>query len=113
MASRLILKYDKIGDILYIQNCPPYAEQDSDDLGDRDQLGQGRQRVGVGGLGGIVVEALELGLHAVGDAGGDVLVGLRQADEAFGEERQRAATVGEDELHVAQPRGGTAEDEAG
>ena len=35
MASRLTLKYDKVGDILYIENCPPYAEQDSDELGDQ------------------------------------------------------------------------------
>ena len=35
MASRLSLKYDKVGDILYIENCPPYAEQDSDELGDQ------------------------------------------------------------------------------
>jgi uncharacterized protein DUF2283 len=35
MASRLTLKYDRVGDILYIQNCRPYAEQDSDELGDQ------------------------------------------------------------------------------
>ena len=34
MASRLTLKYDQVGDILYIQNCPPYAEQESDQLDD-------------------------------------------------------------------------------
>ena len=34
MASRLTLKYDRVGDILYIENCPPYPEQDSDELDD-------------------------------------------------------------------------------
>jgi uncharacterized protein YuzE len=34
MASRLTLKYDQVGDILYIQNCPPYPEQESDHLDD-------------------------------------------------------------------------------
>jgi uncharacterized protein YuzE len=34
MASRLTLQYDRVGDILYIETCPPYAEQDSDELDD-------------------------------------------------------------------------------
>jgi len=34
MASRLTLKYDQVGDILYIENCPPYPEQESDHLAD-------------------------------------------------------------------------------
>ena len=34
MASRLTLKYDRVGDILYIETCRPYPEQDSDELGD-------------------------------------------------------------------------------
>ena len=34
MASRLTLHYDRVGDILYIETCPPYAEQDSDHLDD-------------------------------------------------------------------------------
>jgi len=34
MASRLTLQYDQIGDILYIETCPPYAEQESDELDD-------------------------------------------------------------------------------
>jgi uncharacterized protein YuzE len=34
MAKRLTVRYDKIGDILYIDTCPPYAEQDSEELGD-------------------------------------------------------------------------------
>ena len=32
MASRLTLQYDRVGDILYIETCPPYAEQESDEL---------------------------------------------------------------------------------
>jgi uncharacterized protein YuzE len=34
MASRLTLQYDRVGDILYIETCPPYAEQESDELDD-------------------------------------------------------------------------------
>ena len=34
MAESLIVKYDPIGDILYINKCPPYPEQESEELGD-------------------------------------------------------------------------------
>ncbi len=34
MAEKLIFKYDSIGDILYINKCQPYAEQESEELGD-------------------------------------------------------------------------------
>ena len=34
MAQTLTLRYDKVGDILYVQTCPPYAGQEADDLGD-------------------------------------------------------------------------------
>jgi uncharacterized protein YuzE len=34
MVEKLTFKYDKIGDILYIEKCPPYAEQESEELGD-------------------------------------------------------------------------------
>jgi uncharacterized protein YuzE len=34
MASKLTLQYDRVGDILYIETRPPYAEQDSDELDD-------------------------------------------------------------------------------
>jgi hypothetical protein len=34
MAVNLIIKYDPTGDILYINKCPPYAEQESEELGD-------------------------------------------------------------------------------
>lgn len=34
MAEKLILRYDRIGDILYIDKCPPYAEQESEEIGD-------------------------------------------------------------------------------
>jgi len=34
MASKLTLKYDRVGDILYIETRRPYAEQESDELGD-------------------------------------------------------------------------------
>jgi uncharacterized protein YuzE len=33
-AGSLVFQYDKIGDILYIETCPPYPEQDSVELGD-------------------------------------------------------------------------------
>jgi uncharacterized protein YuzE len=32
--KKLTLRYDKIGDILYIDTCPPYAAQESEELGD-------------------------------------------------------------------------------
>ncbi|MEM6255443.1 MAG: DUF2283 domain-containing protein [Cyanobacteria bacterium P01_D01_bin.156] len=28
------LRYDKVGDILYIDQCTPYAEQESEEIGD-------------------------------------------------------------------------------
>jgi uncharacterized protein YuzE len=34
MAGRLTFHYDQIGDILYIDRCKPYAEQESEALGD-------------------------------------------------------------------------------
>lgn len=34
MAGNLIFKYDPIGDILYINKCQPYPEQESEELGD-------------------------------------------------------------------------------
>ncbi len=35
MANRrLVFRYDQEGDILYIDQCPPYAEQESEEIGD-------------------------------------------------------------------------------
>lgn len=34
MAENLTFKYDQIGDILYINRCQPYPEQESEELGD-------------------------------------------------------------------------------
>lgn len=34
MAEKLIFQYDKVGDILYINKCAPYAEQESEGIGD-------------------------------------------------------------------------------
>lgn len=34
MASKLALEYDRVGDILYIRNRPPYPEQESEELDD-------------------------------------------------------------------------------
>lgn len=34
MGAKLIFRYDRQGDVLYIDKCPPYAEQDSEELGD-------------------------------------------------------------------------------
>jgi len=34
MAENLIFQYDREGDILYINRCSPYAEQESEGLGD-------------------------------------------------------------------------------
>jgi uncharacterized protein YuzE len=34
MKAKLTLRYDKVGDILYIDKCPPYKEQDSQELDD-------------------------------------------------------------------------------
>ena len=32
--QRLVFRYDQEGDILYIDQCPPYAEQESEEIGD-------------------------------------------------------------------------------
>lgn len=32
MEKNLTFRYDRIGDILYIDVCPPYAEQESEEL---------------------------------------------------------------------------------
>ncbi len=29
MATKLVFKYDREADILYLDNCPPHAEQES------------------------------------------------------------------------------------
>lgn len=34
MEARLTFKYDRAADILHIDKCPPYAEQESEELGD-------------------------------------------------------------------------------
>ncbi len=34
MAETLSLKYDPVGDILYINKCSPYPNQESEELGD-------------------------------------------------------------------------------
>jgi uncharacterized protein YuzE len=34
MDEKLIFKYDREGDILYIDKTPPYAEQETEELGD-------------------------------------------------------------------------------
>jgi uncharacterized protein YuzE len=34
MPQKLTFKYDRQGDILYINKRPPYAEQESEELGD-------------------------------------------------------------------------------
>lgn len=34
MDKRLTVRYDKVGDILYIDICPPYAAQESEEIGD-------------------------------------------------------------------------------
>jgi uncharacterized protein YuzE len=34
MAAKLTFRYDRDGDILYIDTRPPYAEQESEELGD-------------------------------------------------------------------------------
>ena len=34
MGANLSFKYDRDADILHIDKCPPYGEQDSEELGD-------------------------------------------------------------------------------
>jgi len=34
MEAKLRFKYDREADILHIDRCPPYAEQESEELGD-------------------------------------------------------------------------------
>jgi len=34
MAAQLSFKYDRVGDILYIDKVSPYAEQETEELGD-------------------------------------------------------------------------------
>lgn len=34
MAAKLSFRYDRQGDVLYIDKCPPYPEQDSEEIGD-------------------------------------------------------------------------------
>ncbi len=34
MEKQLTVHYDKIGDILYVNTCNPYAEQESEEIGD-------------------------------------------------------------------------------
>lgn len=34
MDKNLTFRYDKVGDILYIDTCSPYADQESEEIGD-------------------------------------------------------------------------------
>jgi uncharacterized protein YuzE len=34
MGEKLVFRYDKVGDILYVEKRPPYAAQESDEIGD-------------------------------------------------------------------------------
>jgi len=34
MGAKLTFRYDRAGDILYVETRPPYPEQESDELGD-------------------------------------------------------------------------------
>ncbi len=34
MDAKLTFRYDRAGDILYVETRPPYAEQESEELGD-------------------------------------------------------------------------------
>jgi uncharacterized protein YuzE len=34
MDAKLTFRYDRVGDILYVETRPPYPEQDSEELGD-------------------------------------------------------------------------------
>jgi len=34
MDAKLTFRYDRVGDILYVETRPPYPEQESDELGD-------------------------------------------------------------------------------
>lgn len=34
MGAKLTFKYDRAADILHIDKCPPYPEQESEELGD-------------------------------------------------------------------------------
>jgi len=34
MGAKLTFHFDRTADILYISKCPPYAEQESEELGD-------------------------------------------------------------------------------
>jgi uncharacterized protein YuzE len=34
VGEKLTFRYDKVGDIMYVEMCSPYAEQESDEIGD-------------------------------------------------------------------------------
>jgi hypothetical protein len=34
MGEKLTFRYDRVGDIMYVERCPPYADQESDEIGD-------------------------------------------------------------------------------
>lgn len=34
MEPKLSFRYDRVGDVLYVETRPPYPEQDSEELGD-------------------------------------------------------------------------------
>jgi hypothetical protein len=45
MGQKLTLEYDRIGDTLFIQTCPPYRGQESDELGN-ELLGRFNPKTG-------------------------------------------------------------------
>ena len=78
-------------------------------LRDRHHLEQRRDLAGRVALRQLVIELLELGQRAVGQVRGLALLG--EPDEAAGQERQRAAAMGEDPADVGEFRRRAAEDD--
>src|SRR5262249_17623686 len=76
-------------------------------LRDRHHFQQRRDLARRVALRQLVIEFPELGQRTVGQVW--LLALLGEADETAGQERQRAATVGEDPTNVRKPRGGAAE----
>src|ERR1700730_17180999 len=76
-------------------------------LGDGHHLQQRRELARRVALRQLVKEFPELGQRTVGQV--RLLALLGEANEAAGQERQRAATMGEDPANVGKPRGGAAE----
>ena len=80
MGEKLIIRYDKIGDFLFIEVCHPYAEQDSNEI---DDAVVARFNLGTGEMESVEILFFESWLKQEGEVRIPVNATLRPANAAI------------------------------